>query len=76
MFSGWRDATVILTRDLYIHIFPFQDKKAYAKLIDLSMSSTDHQDGREIFDYTKPIATFKVINLTAISTKGDKLDLA
>lgn len=42
MFSGWRDATVILTRDLYLHVYPFSDQKAYSKLINLTMSSTDH----------------------------------
>ena len=76
MFKGWKDATVILTRDLFIHVYPFNDKKVYSKLIDLSMTTTDHHDGRETLeDYTKPLASFKVTNLTAVSMKGDKLDL-
>ena len=76
MFSGWKDATIILTRDLYLHVFPFADKKAFSKLIELTMSTTDHQDSRENFDYTKPLVSFKVANLKSVSYKGDKLDLA
>ena len=74
-FHGYVDCTVVLTRDLFFHVYTFHDAQAHSKLITNVQDSKETSDITKEFEYHMPLGTFIMANVISVSQVKDKLEI-
>lgn len=78
MFSAWTDASIAITKDYFMHIYPWKDNRMEESIKNSGKAGAAKADKNKkgiAFDWSKPSYTINLNNIKSVEMKKEDLKL-